>query len=279
MTPAAKDIARTPVRPAVLRSTLLHLSGVGPVTEADLWRAGVRDWTELLERQGELGLAEPVRSRLASELAASERALVERDVVWFGRRLPEREHWRLYPTFARETAFLDIETTGLSPYEGIVTVVGVHAADGTRSFVAGEDLEELPAYLKRYRLLVTFNGSRFDVPFLALAFPQLVVPPVHIDLRFLFYRLGLAGGLKRIEAHLGVGDRSGVEGVHGLDAVRLWQEYRRGNAGALDRLVRYNRADTVNLEPLLARAVRDLAGRLLPGPVGARPLAPLAAGG
>jgi len=262
--PRAKDKEPTAVAPSVLRSTFLHLSGVGPVTEADLWRAGLRDWSELLERPDGLGLSSPLRARLVGEIAASERALAERDAAWFGRRLPGREHWRLYPEFSRETAFLDIETTGLSPYEGIVTVVGVHGADGTRSFVAGEDLEELPAYLRRYRVLVTFNGSRFDVPFLLVAFPQLIVPPVHIDLRFLFYRLGLAGGLKRIEAHLGIGDRAGVEGIHGLDAVRLWQEYRRGSRAALDRLVRYNRADTVNLEPLLARAVQDLSGRLLP---------------
>jgi uncharacterized protein len=276
--PRPKDNEPTTFAPSVLRRTFLHLTGVGPVTEADLWRAGVRDWRELLERPVGLGLSSERRSRLAAELAASERALRDRDAAWFGRRLPEREHWRLYPEFARETAFLDIETTGLSPYEGIVTVVGVHGADGTRSFVAGEDLEELPAYLQRYRVLVTFNGSRFDVPFLEVAFPQLVVPPVHIDLRFVLYRLGLAGGLKRIEQQLGIGDRAGVEGIHGLDAVRLWQEYRRGNRASLDRLVRYNRADTVNLEPLLARAVRDLAVRLVPGPTSAPPASVLAAG-
>lgn len=253
----------------MLRATFLHLSGVGPVTEAELWRAGVRDWRELVDRSGRLGFSEPSRRRFDREVGASERALRERDAAFFGRRLPEREHWRLYPEFRRETGFLDIETTGLSPYQGIVTVVSVHGSIGTRTFVAGEDLEELPAYLRRYAVLVTFNGSRFDVPFLEAAFPHLVVPPVHIDLRFLLYRLGHAGGLKRIEERLGIGGRAGVEGIGGLDAVRLWQEFRRGSASALDRLVRYNRADTVNLEPLLARAVRDLSGRLLPGSEGA----------
>ncbi len=234
------------------------------MTEAELWRSGVRDWSDLVERAPSLGLSGPARTRLEREIAASERALGAGDAGWFGRRLPDGEHWRVHPEFARETAYLDIETTGLSPYQGIVTVVSVHGRGATRSFVAGEDLEELPAYLARFGVLVTFNGSRFDVPFLAIAFPDLAVPPVHIDLRFLFYRLGLSGGLKRIEERLGLGDRSGVEGIHGLDAVRLWQEYRRGNSGALDRLVRYNRADTVNLEPLLERAVRDLSVRLLP---------------
>ncbi len=259
----------------MLRATFQHFPGIGATTEAELWRAGYRDWRELLDRPERLGADVAGRRRLADEVAASERALVARDAHFFARRLAEGEHWRAYPEFAHETAYLDIETTGLSPFQGIVTVVTVHGGGATRSFIAGEDLEELPAYLRRFGVLVTFNGRRFDVPFLAVTFPQLIVPPLHIDLRFLFYRLGIAGGLKRIEERLGIGDRSGVEGIQGPDAVRLWQEYRRGNAAALDRLVRYNRADTVNLEPLLERAVRDLIGRLFaaptsPGP-GARP--------
>lgn len=261
----------------MLRATFQHFSGVGPVTEAELWQAGLRDWQDLITPTPDFRLGKRALARLAQEVAASERALAERDAGWFGRRLPVREHWRLYPEFREETAFLDIETTGLSPYEGIVTVVGVHGAGGTRSFVAGEDLEELPAYLRRFKVLVTFNGSRFDVPFLEVAFPQLVVPSVHIDLRFVLYRLGHAGGLKRIEERLGIGDRAGVEGIAGLDAVRLWQEYRRGSASALDRLIRYNRADTVNLEPLLRLAVTELERRHLTGPATAHFPAPPAA--
>jgi uncharacterized protein YprB with RNaseH-like and TPR domain len=247
----------------MLRATFQHLPGIGPATEATLWQAGLRDWKDLDERLPIGAVRTLRRENLARELAASERALAEGDAAWFGRRLPDAEHWRLYPRFADRTAFLDIETTGLSPYAGIVTVVAVHGGGRTRSFIAGEDLEELPAYLRRFPILVTFNGRRFDVPFLEACFPSLVAPPVHIDLRFVLYRLGLAGGLKRIEERLGLGDRTGVEGIHGLDAVRLWQEYRRGSRAALDTLVRYNRADTVNLEPLLIRATTDLELRLL----------------
>jgi uncharacterized protein YprB with RNaseH-like and TPR domain len=248
----------------VIRSTFLHLPGVGPVTEAELWRRGVRDWSEVAAFPDDPGLSTPRWDRVRAELQASERALAERHVEYFASRLPSAEHWRLYPSFRAETAFLDIETTGLSPYEGIVTVVSVHGGGRTRTFIADENLEELPAYLRKFRLLSTFNGRLFDVPFLEHRFPGLVVPPVHIDLRFLLYRLGYGGGLKRIEQILGVGDRSGVEGIHGLDAVRLWEAFRRGDTDSLARLVRYNRADTVNLEPLLEFAVERLSRRLLP---------------
>jgi uncharacterized protein len=252
----------------MLRATFVHLTGVGPVTEAALWRQGIRDWADLAVA-GPAGATEAGRASIRLELHQSEEALKERRVDWFARRLPPGEMWRMYPAFRAETAFLDIETTGLSPYEGIVTAVTVHGGGRTRSFVADDDLEELPAYLRRFGVLVTFNGSQFDVPFLAVRFPGLVVPPAHIDLRYLLYRIGYAGGLKRIEQTLGLGDRSGVVGVDGLEAVRLWEAHRRGEAGALERLVRYNRADTVNLEPLLDFAVGEFARRLLPVPVGA----------
>jgi uncharacterized protein len=246
----------------MLRSTFLHLPGIGPATEAALWAKGIFDWADLRGPLRE-GPAALLRG-LDRELEASELALAERRVEWFARRLPSSEMWRLYPEFRPETAFLDIETTSLSPYEGIVTTVTVHGARGTRTFVADDDLEELPAYLARYSVLVTFNGVRFDVPFLQVRFPDLLPPPAHIDLRFVLYRIGYAGGLKRIEQTLGLGDRTGVEGVHGLDAVRLWEQHRQGRAGALERLVHYNRADTVNLEPLLDFAVRELGRRLIP---------------
>lgn len=247
----------------MLRSTFVHLPGIGAATESALWRQGILDWSDLRRAPG----AVPSRvggSAFERELSASESALSERRIGWFAHRLPPSESWRVYPEFHDETAFLDIETTSLSPYEGIVTAVTVHGGGRTRSFVADDDLEELPSYLERFGVLVTFNGLRFDVPFLKVRFPELTPPPCHIDLRFLLYRVGFAGGLKRIERTLGIGDREGVEGVDGLEAVRLWAEHRRGTPGALERLVRYNRADTVNLEPLLDFAVRELADRLLP---------------
>ena len=244
----------------VLRSTFLHIEGIGRATEAALWRRGIRDWSELAGARELIGSWERVRR----ELEGSERALAAKDAGFFGRRLPPSEHWRLYPALAETTGFLDIETTSLSPYEGIVTVVTVHGRGATRTFVQEDNLEELPAYLGKFGVLVTFNGSLFDLPFLSGHFPELAPSPAHIDLRFVFYRIGQAGGLKRIEERLGLGHRDGVEGLRGLDAVRLWDEYRRGNPNALERLVRYNRADTVNLEPLLAYATRELSSRLLP---------------
>ncbi|HZY70405.1 MAG TPA: ribonuclease H-like domain-containing protein [Thermoplasmata archaeon] len=247
----------------MLRSTFLHLSGIGPATEAWLWGNGVQEWSELGEWIDTRGVAVESGRRWRREIAASEGALAERRAGYFAERLPPGELWRLYSEFRRTTAFLDIETTGLSPYEGIVTVVTVHGNGATRTFIADDNLEELPAYLRRFDLLATFNGKLFDVPFLEARFPGLRVPAAHLDLRYILRRLGYSGGLKRIEQVLGLGDRSGVEGIHGIDAVRLWEQFRRGSTSALDQLVKYNHADTVNLEPLLEFATGELRKRLL----------------
>jgi uncharacterized protein len=248
----------------VLRSTFLHLPGIGWATEAQLWRTGIRDWADL-RRLAELpGVSAEQRGAVDRLLDESEEALREGDAHWFARRLPPAERWRMFPEFRATTAFLDIETTALTPQEGIVTVVGVHGGGATRAFIAYDDLEELPAYLQKFELIVTFNGALFDLPFLEARFPFIRFPPAHIDLRFLLRRLGITGGLKRIEQELGLGTRAGVEGIAGLDAVRLWEEARRGVPGSLTKLVEYNRADAVNLEPLLDFAVRELSRRLLP---------------
>ena len=62
--------------------------------------------------------------------------------------------------------FLDIETTGLSPYYNAIIMIGVHGSDGTKVFIIGIDLEEFPQALKGCKVIVTFNRARFDLPFI-----------------------------------------------------------------------------------------------------------------
>ena len=245
-----------------LRVTFQHIPGVGSTTEDRLWAAGIRDWSDLADLDRFPGISSGHLDRVKEELRHGEVALRTGNVDYFARALPPREHWRLYPDFRARTAFLDIETTGFSPAYGIVTCVTVHGGGKTRTLVQGEDLEELGSVLQPFALLVTFNGSQFDVPFLTAHFPEIRFPPAHADLRWIFQRQGLTGGLKAIEHRLRLGNRSGVEGVDGWEAVRLWHQHCRGVKGALERLVAYNRADTVNLEPLMEHAVREMGKRM-----------------
>ncbi len=131
-----------------------------------------------------------------------------------------------------------------------MTTVSLHQGGETTTFVNGRDLtsDRLAAELSDASLLVTFNGARFDVPFLETCYDLEVGVP-HLDLMYACKKVGLDGGLKSIERDLGI--ERDMPDISGRDAVRLWHEYERGDDAALETLVTYNRADTKNMQPLL----------------------------
>jgi uncharacterized protein YprB with RNaseH-like and TPR domain/predicted nuclease with RNAse H fold/dephospho-CoA kinase len=162
---------------------------------------------------------------------------------------------------AANVMFLDIETTGLSRHYDEITVVGwIH--DGCyQPYVAGDDPALLKAALAKAGVLVTFNGTLFDLPFLRKAFPDIEFPPMHADLRFLCRRAGLTGGQKAIERELNLSIRSDIQDVDGAEAVLLWHRYLRGDATSLRRLIEYNRCDVLGmchlLDEVLTRLIAD----------------------
>ncbi len=123
-------------------------------------------------------------------------------------------------------------------------------------FVKGVNLDQFPAYIAQFPLLVTFNGSQFDVPFLRAHFPTARLDQAHIDLRFVLRSLGYRGGLKAVERNLGLTRDAAIQGVDGFEAVRLWHRYRRGDRAALMKLALYNLTDVVNLVELVRIALR-----------------------
>ena len=80
----------------------------------------------------------------------------------------------LLEAFGDSVRYLDIETTGLSAHRHDVTVVGIYDGQDFRALVRGHDLTErtLRDALDGCKLLVTYFGSAFDVPFLSVNFPN-----------------------------------------------------------------------------------------------------------
>ena len=77
--------------------------------------------------------------------------------------------------------------------------------------------------------------------------------------------MGLQGGLKHIERELNIARDPDLVHFDGWDAVRLWTRWMAGDAASLDLLIRYNAADTRNLEALSEWLYREMIGRY--GPV------------
>lgn len=240
----------------MLHYSFIHLPGVGPVRERSLWQQGILDWNRFLEAadRGSLPRKLCESSPLVRESIA---AMTDGNIPFFRDLLPRKETWRLYPEFADRACFLDIETTGLSPDYHEVTMIGALAEGKLALFINGVNLHEFPDYIARHPLLVTFNGSQFDVPFLRAHFPGARLDQAHVDLRFVLGSLGYRGGLKAIEQQLGLQRDAAIQGVDGFEAVRLWYRYRRGDPAALRKLALYNLTDVVNMVELVDLAVRQ----------------------
>ncbi|WP_290818880.1 ribonuclease H-like domain-containing protein [Halovivax sp.] len=228
-----------------IENSFIPVRGVGETTERRLWAEGVTHWDDFDGRV----VGPAVADRIERFIETGRERIDRGDYAYFAETLPSGSRWRLYENVADDACYLDIETTGLDASRDVVTTVSVHRAGETTTFVREDDLsvDALTGALEGASLLVTFNGRRFDVPFLETRFDlELTVP--HLDLMYPCRTIGLTGGLKRIERDLDI-DRDTPD-ITGRDAVRLWHEYERGDDEALETLIRYNRADTVNLERL-----------------------------
>lgn len=232
----------------MLTNTFCHFPGVGEKTELGLWSAGFTSWQSLLE--GAIARrVKPAWVRLAEK---SLERHTSRHLGFFSDRLPARCHWRLYQDFQDTAAFLDIETTGMSGADEITTIA-LYDGRSIRWYVNGHNLDAFVRDVQDYRLLVTYNGKCFDVPFIERYF-GVRLPQAHIDLRHPLRSLGLTGGLKGCERQLGLA-RPGMEGVDGYVAVLLWHEYRNfRNPKALETLLAYNIQDAVVLQTLMVHA-------------------------
>ena len=245
----------------MLRHTFQHLRGITSRRETEMWSKDVLDWPSLrrtLDPQPSLFGDERSESGLLHQLDASEVAMATGDAEFFGNLLDRREHYRICLAFPRETMFLDIETTGLSRYYDHITVVGWALGPTYGFFVKGQDDANFRQALSAAKAVVTFNGSLFDLPFIAHEFPSYKFPPIHVDLRFLGKRAGLAGGQKDIERQLGIARASELLNVAGEAAPILWNEYTRGDIESLRLLLDYNASDIWGMKQIFDVATHRL---------------------
>ena len=150
------------------------------------------------------------------------------------------------------SAYLDIETTGLSPYSSDLTVIGIclEQEDGAVQItqLVGEDIspEGIEKILAGVHTVYTYNGSRFDLKYIRTKLSIDIASMCrHEDLMYKCWKRNLYGGLKSVERQLGIPRK--LSGMGGEDAVRLWYDHLSGDRDALGILLEYNREDILNL--------------------------------
>lgn len=235
----------------MLNNTYIHIQGVGKSLEKKIWAQGINTWEEFLEMEDRISIPSARKARICEEIKKSSEHLASKDFHYFSQCLPSAEHWRAYPLFSDSIAFVDIETTGLSQRRDRITIIGIYDGRESKTYIKDINLDDVAEEFSKYQLLVSFNGARFDLPFIKSEFPKIEFKQLHIDLMYPLRRIGYNGGLKNIEKLLGISRSEDTENMTGFDAVRLWKQYERGDTDALEKLVKYNREDIVNLKTII----------------------------
>jgi uncharacterized protein YprB with RNaseH-like and TPR domain/predicted nuclease with RNAse H fold/adenylate kinase family enzyme len=279
----------------LIESTFLHLPRVGPVLERRLWASGFVDWDKLWraltsgvsarecvrERQQRtlfdepLGLRDrdfdPLTTAWIDCIDQSRAALETNNHKFFLERLRPSAHWRLLPAVMDDALFLDIETTGLSREHHYVTVIGALFHGQFHQWAWPQSPKSLADLVEQAAVVITFNGARFDLPFLSRQIPSLPRAKAHIDLRHVAHAAGIKGGQKEIECAFQMARTATIEDFDGEQAVFSWCASLYGNESEYRRLLRYNRADvealphlSVNLYNSLCREATAPAQQLKP---------------
>ena len=236
----------------MLQNTFIHIQSIGAITEQRLWDSGLRDW-DTFSDDISIPLSDKRKYLLKEGIGESKRHLYKGNPGYFSKLLASNQSWRLFPEFRNTMVYLDIETTGLDRYYNTITTIALYDGRSIKTYVQGDNLDDFIEDIQQYKVIVSYNGKSFDVPFLEHYF-NTRLDHAHIDLRYVFYSLGFKGGLKGCERQLGM-DRGDIKDIDGFFAVLLWEEYQQtGNQKVLDTLLAYNIQDTINLENLLVTA-------------------------
>ncbi len=230
----------------MIRRSFCFLPGCSENLEKSIWSQGVRDWQGFLEREHIKGISKKRKAFYDRRILEAREHLDNGDCTYF-RDIPSR----LYEDFRQEAIYLDIEASGHD--KGFITVVGIYDGRDVMQFVKSINLDwqEIARIISRSKLIISFNGSSYDLPKLVRDRPLPDLP--HLDLRHACRRAGLSGGLKEIEKQLGIRRDPAAAAVGGGDPYRLWQRWRAtGDKDYLDLLLKYNEEDCVNLE-MIAR--------------------------
>src|SRR3989338_6860857 len=242
----------------MIKNSFIFLPKVSHTKEQSIWQQGINGWDDFLNTKNVAGISPKIKGYYDLCLTRAKKELQEDNALHFYERMPNVEAWRLYEYFKEQTCFLDIETVG---YNGYITIVGLYDGYDTKIMVKDINLnmKVLKEELAKYKLLITFNGSSFDLPCLNRYYPGCVPKTAHIDLRHACKKIGLTGGLKMIEQQVGIKRPEHLKAIGGDQTIDLWRAYKAsGDKEYLDLLVQYNEEDIINLKPLMRLVYKTL---------------------
>jgi uncharacterized protein YprB with RNaseH-like and TPR domain len=232
-----------------------HCFGIGPARHRQLQSCGIRSWRDAVNDPEQIPIG--IRGAVVTESKRCLSALKRQDIDYFLQHFTSRDKWRVLEHYLEQTAFFDIETTGLE-YDAQITVICCWHRDQLHTFVEHENLDDFLDLLDDVKLLASFNGATFDVPRVLAAFHIPNLPCAHVDLRWPCYHHGHRGGLKAIAQQQQIQRPKDLQDADGAMAVQLWNTWiMNRDEQARDRLIRYCASDVL----LLAMVARRIIGK------------------
>lgn len=237
----------------ILDQSLCMMSGVSPEAECRFHRQGILTCRQLA-CEAEKFMSKSHAARVRNSFAEWEVVRSSGSFDWIVNHLPVGHRVRALRDCWNGALFYDIETDGTLS-ASCITCISTLRNGSLRTFWRDNNLPEFLSEWTKAKILVSFNGKRFDTPIVCKSF-GLTSIPAQIDLMNEFAHFGYRGGLKAIERQIGF-TRKEANCANGLDAIFLWNEYKKNKSvEILETLQRYNQEDVLSLEFLARHLMR-----------------------
>lgn len=233
----------------LLYSSLLQLSNISATKEERYWKDGIYTLDDLYQSlDQQLSFFGNNQVDEINEILSDSGRNIVKIAKTFEEKTGKKDLYRIAYSIPNDVVFLDIETTGLSHVYHYITMIGWIKNGKYDYWLVGTNPNRFLKVISNAKMIITFNGQRFDLKFIDLLFPDLNIrAKPHLDLCPFCRRYGLTGGQKNIENIIGYTRPDQIHDCDGKEAVILWYKFLFGENDALDSLILYNCYDVCGM--------------------------------
>lgn len=251
----------------MIRNSFIFLDKINKKTEQNLYKQGILSWDDFLKKDKIKGISKLRKSFYDKKIKEASSQLKEDNYIYLSKIFKNKNSWRLYDHFKEEACFLDIETISVSSTKSQLVLVGLYNGNETKTMIKdiNLDFKQLKIELDKFKMIITFNGNVFDIPYLNKCYKDIIKDKILLDLKVVCDQLKLKGGLKNIEKTLGIKRTNKiVEDIKGGDPLTLFKMAKgSNNPYYLNLLIEYNKEDVVNLETIANKTIQKLKEKTL----------------
>lgn len=218
----------------------------------ELIKKQISNWNEFLQKDKIKGISSKNKLIYDKILLEAKKQLSLDNSSYFLGKLKQKDNYLLYDYFRDSVIFLDVE----ADYRKQIYLIGIYDGFDIKFLVKNKNLyrDILKQILNSFKLIVTFNGSSYDLPLIEKQFKININIP-HIDLKHFCNKNDLTGTLKEIETKLKIKRPKHLKG----SPVDLWKTMHAScDEEYFKLLLNYNEEDVINLKFILEKIMKKV---------------------